>query len=339
MKAIHTIVYTLLGLSTLSILNAQDAAPANQLNAVVQFGRGKAAIIPIEKVAPGDKFFFKNASQQVMEASLQQTLTFQWQTPAEMAKALLSYNAGDIASSREGMANVKKRYQAYQGFKMNPSSQAALFELRAAIRMLDWEGVKKLSAGFKDLKSLEEIDQNFVEVAGILSNVSDDPAGAAAQLMAIKAIDDDKAKSKELALDVYGMLRYAEARAIASKITPDQFTRRVVSDALVDDCSKAIDLYCQAAMAQRGQNIEFLTESLNRACVLLSMMPGVRDYTVSLGSAPAMDSEKWLAGSANFRDAANIAFVLRKILDYKKEDRALDRTFATFYNPAMKAAK
>lgn len=339
MKAIHTIVYSLLTLTTLSSLNAQEAAPANQLNAIVQFGRGKASIYAIDKVAPGDKFFFKNASKKAMEASLDKTITFQWQTPEAMAIAITNYNAGDMAGSRERMARVKQRYQAYQGFKMNPSSQAAIYELRAAIRMLDWDGVKTLTSDFKDVKSLEKIDQNFIKVASILANVSDSPAGAAAQLKAIKAFDNDKAKSEVLTLDAYGMLRYAEARAIASKITPDQFTRRVVDDALVADCSKAIDLYCQAAMAQRGQNIEFLSESLNRACILLSLMPGVRDYTVSLGSNPTMNAQKWTAGSANFRDAANIAFMLRKVLDYKKEDRAIDRVLATFYNPAMKAAK
>jgi len=339
MKAIHTIVYTLIGLTTLSNLNAQDTSSANQLNAVVQFGRGRPVILPIEKVGANNKFFFKNDEQLVMEGLLENTLSFQWQTPVGMSKALLSYHSGDMPSARTEMARVKKRYQAYQSFKMNPASQAALYELRAAIRLLDWPAVKQLVANFPGLKSVEKIDQNFIEVAAILGNISDKPAQSAAQIKAIKAIYDNKSKSKGLTLNVYGMLRYAEARAIAAQISADQFTRREVNDNLVADCSKAVDLYCQAAMAQRGKNIEFLSDSLHRASILLSIMPGVRDYTVSLGSTPVMNSQNWSAGSVNFRDAANIAFVLRKVLDYKVKDRALDRINATFYNPAMKSAK
>lgn len=316
----------MLGLAaTAGIACAQQQAAPVQIKAYVQFDKGKPAIIA-PKQANGKNLFIYVAQDQEMQGNAAKCKLFFIQTPADLVAASKTLKDRDFAAARKQLAAVKAKYAAWQGLPGDPSTQAALLELDAAIRQMDWEGLKGLVASFPHPDWLESSDQVKLEVARVLSGISTDPAAAATLQASAEAVL--KNREKVLNSRDYGTLKYAIGLAQASQI-PAEEIKETISEGNVQKANLAIDTLCQAAMSSHGSDMEIPVDAMRRAQALLWAMPGVRTYANNAGK---MDRKKWNDAPADFRDAVALAYLIKNVYAPDSKDATLDRAASFFVN-------
>ncbi len=283
---------------------AQDA-PKAKMQAYVMIGKG-AARVPVLNATGKDKFIFIHNDQQ-MQMDVAKCNMFKLVTPADHAEAMNDYRAGNLADARKKFAAVKAKYAEYVGLPGNPSTEAAMFELDCALRMLDWAGAKALAEGISHPEYLSDEDKATLAVSKVLGNITDTPGGLDAQKEAVTAIL--KAETgKKIGLDGYGRLRYALARAYEAQVPAEQLAGTVTAEQ-APDLIKAVDNYCQAALSTHGADMEIPLDAMQRALRLLWAQPGVKDYA----AGGAMDAARWKDAPVNFKDAAALAFLLKNV--------------------------
>ncbi len=297
-----------LGLAALAaapLTTQAQEAPKAKLQAYVMIGKG-AARVPVLNATGKDKFIFVHNDQQ-MQMDVAKCNMFRFVTPADLGDALNDYRAGNLAEARKKFGAVKARYAEYVGLPGNPATEAALLELDCALRQLDWAGAKALIDGFAHPDYLGEDEAATLAVAKVLGNISDAPGGLDAQKEAVAAIL--KAETgKKIGLDGYGRLRYALARAYEAQVPAEQLAGTVTAEQ-APDLIKAVDNYCQAALSTHGATMEIPLDAMQRALRLLWAQPGVKEYA----AGGAVDAARWKDAPVNFKDAAALAYLLKKV--------------------------
>ncbi len=293
-----------LGLAALAgtslVAQAQEEAKGAKMEAVVQFGTKKPAKIVVDKAAGKGKFIFTDpTSQQQMEYPVAQCKTFLLQSPADFLVASRLYRAGKLEAAVARLNAIQKKYNSFVGLPGNPATEAALMQVMAQIRLQDWAGLKSTLANFAEPNMVDEYQKPLLAVAKFLA-VED--AEAAAQLEAVEAMLGKKAVVDALDLEVYGLLRLAQARALSAPLAGAELTEESALTA-----SLAVDYYCQAAMAMHGANPELVAYCMQSAAKLLWAMPNVKSYVAGLSGATSCTPEQWKTAPANFRDATALA--------------------------------
>ncbi len=326
-----------LGLAVLTaapmVAEAQEA-PKSKLQAYIMLAKGGAARLPVIQATGKDKFIFIHNDQQ-MQMDVGKCNMFRFVTPADLAKALNDYRAGDLAEARKQFGAVKAKYAEYVGLPGNPSTVAALGELDCALRQLDWAGAKSLADGFSHPEYLGDVDKATLAVAKVLANITDTPGGLDAQKEAVTAILKGDS-NKHIGLDGYGRLRYALGRAYEAQV-PAETLAGTVSAEQAADLSKAIDNYCQAALSTHGATMEIPLDAMQRALRLLWAQPGVKDEAAK---GATVDAARWKNAPQNFRDAAALAYLLQNVYTADKaatlSQKALIDEVAKYYYNAEK---
>ncbi len=314
-------------------VQAQDA-PKAKLQAYAMVGK-KATRLPVLNATGKNKFIYLQGDQQ-MQLDVSKCDMFRFITPADFATAVNDYRAADIEGARKKLGAVKSKYAEYVGLPGNPSSEAALLELDCALRQLDWAGAKALADGFSHPEYMTEEQQASIAVAKVLGNISDAPGSLNTQKEAVASLLKGEV-GKKLSLKDYGRLRYALARAYEAEVPAEQLAG-TVTEAQAADLIKAVDNYCQAALSTHGSEMEIPLDAMQRALVLLWAQPGVKEYA----AGGAMDAARWSAAPVNFKDAATLAFLLKKV--YTDDDGAalakkalVDEVAALYVAPEKKA--
>ncbi|MFI3243390.1 MAG: hypothetical protein R3Y56_03960 [Akkermansia sp.] len=328
-----------LGLATLVgttfVAQAQEAAQGPKMEAVVQFGNKKPTKIAIDKASGKGKFIFTDTtSQQQMEYPVAQCKTFMLQSPADFLLASRLYRAGKLEPAVARLASVKNKYKNFVGLPGNPSTEAALMQVMAQIRLQDWAGLKSTLASFPEPNMVEAYQKPLLLVAGFLA-VED--AEAASKLEAIQALLDKKADVDKLDLDVYGLLRLAQARGLAAQIPAAEWEAGL-SEASAATASIAADYYCQAAMAMHGANPELVAYCMTSAAKLLWATPQSKSYLATLSGAKTCSPAQWTGAPGNFKDAAALAKMAQGIFG-AAADEATAAIGAYYVNPNVPAAQ
>ncbi len=323
MKLFHVMT---LGLAAAAgMAYAQQAAAPAQIKAYVQFDKGKPTILA-PKNANGKNLFVYVAQDQEMQGNAAKCKLFFIQTPADLVAATKTLKDREFSAARKQLAAVKAKYAPWQGLPGDPSTQAALMELDAATRQMDWEGLKGLVASFPHPEWLDGLDQVRLEVARVLAGISDDPAAAPALQTAAETVL--KNREKVLNSREYGALKYAVGCAQAAQI-PAEELKGTISAGNVAKANLAIDTFCQAAMSSHGSDMEIPVAAMRRAQALLWAMPGVKSYA---NNSAKMDRKKWNDAPADFRDAVALAYLIKNVYDPDSTDKSLDRAASLFFN-------
>ncbi len=316
------------------MVQAQEA-PKAKLQAYAMIGK-KATRIPVLNATGKNKFIYIQGDQQ-MQMDASKCDMFKLITPADFAGAVNDYRAADLEGARKKLAAVKSKYAEYIGLPGNPAAEAAMLELDCALRLQDWAGAKALADGFPHPEYMSEEQQASIAVAKVLGNISDAPGSLNTQKEAVAAILKSDA-GKKLSLKDYGRLRYALARAYEAEVPADQLAGTVTAEQ-APDLIKAVDNYCQAALSTHGAEMELPLDAMQRALTLLWAQPGVKEYA----AGGAMDAARWNAAPVNFKDAAVLAHLLKKV--YTDDDGAtlskkalVDEVAAYYVAPAKKEA-
>ncbi len=329
MKSLNMLALGLAALAAAPLAAQAQEAPKAKMQAYVMIGKG-AARVPVLNATGKDKFIFIHNDQQ-MQMDVAKCNMFKLVTPADHADAVNDYRAGDLAAARKKFGAVKAKYAEYVGLPGNPSTEAAMLELDCALRMLDWAGAKALADGISHPEYLSDEDKATLEVAKVLGNIKDAPGGLDAQKEAVAAIL--KAETgKKIGLDGYGRLRYALARAYEAQVPAEALAGTVTAEQ-APDLIKAVGNYCQAALSTHSATMEIPLDAMQRALRILWAQPGVKEYA----AGGAVDAARWKDAPVNFKDAAALAFLLRKV--YTTDDAAslpqkalIDEVAKHYYN-------
>ncbi len=331
MKSLNMLALGLAVFAGAPLASYAQEAPKTKLQAYVMMGK-KASRLPIMNAAGKGQFTFMQEEQQ-MQMAVSKCDMFMFITPADYAAAMTDYRAGDLAGARKKFASIKGHYSEYIGLPGNPSTLAALAELDCAQRMLDWGATKSLADGFAHPDYLSAEDQARIAVAKVLGNITDAPGGLDAQKEAVAAILKSDA-GKKLSVESYAWLRYALARAYEAQVPAEQLNGTVTAEQ-APDLIKAVDNYCQAAVASHGTRMEIPVDAMQRAMRILWAQPGVKEYAA--GSA-TMDAARWNAAPVNFKDAVALAQLLKTV--YTADSGAtlaqkalVDELVKYYYNP------
>lgn len=249
------------------------------------------------------------------------------QSPVDYVMASRAYNSGNLTEARPLLKAVRDKYEAFVALPSNPSLKAARMELDCLVRLMDWKGVASLVEATPGKQFLEPEDRAVLEAARIVSQVSDDAATAAARQKEIETFLGDS-KTKNVNSEVYGWVKYAMGRALASGITAEEL-QNGLDAAHVDAASKAVDAYCEAFASSHLRTKEIPMEALTRAFQLLWAMPGVKSYALS---NKQMNAEKWNAAPYNFRDAVTIAYLLDRVFAVGGKDANIRRASSFYFN-------
>lgn len=326
MKSLHLIGLAVAALSCASVAGAQEAAAdaGAKLRAYVQLPSQKPQELIINRSDGNDKFYFtQKGTDQELEVPVASCKgLFYLQTAPELAAALNAYRESDLAAARKQFAAVKNKYAHYAGLPGNPVTIAAVNEISCAVRMMDWEGVKKLVA--TPPANMSPADAARVQAAAIIGN---DTASLDDQKKAIGELLKDKKLGKAVSTELYGWLRYALARAYAAKLPTDGSA--IPADQL-KDAEAAIDNYCQCVVSTHGAADELPTDAMVRAMNLLWGMPEVADYTKK-ADKPCTKAQ-WAAAPANFRDAVAMANLLKTVYAPELQNELVEQLVPYFYN-------
>lgn len=326
MKTFNLIALAMMAASSLA-LGQQDAAAANKVKAYVQLDKGGVGLLTLDG-ANGSVFQYTNAQEQKMQIDATKCKLFYINTPDDLAAAMKTYSSKNYDAARKQLAACKSKYMPYAGLPGNPSLTAALLELECAVKQLDWDGVKAIASSFPT-KGVNKADVGMIlniKAAGILGNVSDDPAAAEAQIKAADELLNNKGAMKQCGSSVYGRLKYAQGRALASQIPAAELAGTISADNAAK-ASEAIDVLCQAAMSSHSADRELALDAMQRAQAMLWAMPGVQDYA---NHNPKQDANTWGSAPHNFKDAVALAFILKNV--YGVEDAKLNRAASLFFN-------
>ncbi len=336
MKAFQPIILGLAGLlGTAVIAQAQTETKAAKLEAIVQFGNNKPAKIVLDGTKDNDKFVFTDYStQQQMAQQYSQCKTFMIQSPADFLIASRLYRAGKIEAAVKRLQAVKTKYKDFACLPGNPATQAALFEVMAQIRLQNWAALKSSLASFPSPATVDEYQKPRLLVAKFLA-VED--AQAASQLEEVEALLGKKTTVDKYDLDVYGLLRLAQARGIAANLPAAELEAGELSAESAASATLAADYYCQAAMSMHGANPELVQYCMASAAKILWAMPGVKNYASSLNGATTCTVAQWKKAPANFKDAAALATLASKVFT-GKEDAALAEMAQYYVNTNVPAA-
>lgn len=311
---------------------AQQGDPATTLNAVIQAknakGMGQVRLVQPPTVAKGVLRLIppgQGADTTPRDMQTKDFKVFMILTPADLVEARRTYAEGNLSTAKRQLAAVRAKYVDFAGLPDSPSVQAARMELPCLARLHDWAGLAKAVEAFPHPRLQESADRATLEAARLLSQVSDDPATADARMKAIDALLADNGKMKHLHNTEFGWLKYAQGRALASGISTD----KVPADK-VEQASKAVDAYCEAAVCYRGGEMEIATDALRRAFHLLWAMPGVKEYGAA--ASKGMDAKAWNTAPADFREAVALANMLLTVIDPKIDDAAVKQAAGYFVN-------
>ncbi len=282
------------------------------------------------------KFTYTNDGQQ-FQMDVEKCKMFFMLTPADMAAALNEYRSNHLDEARKRFAAVKTRYAGYAGLTGNPGTTAAMLELDCAARQLDWAAVKSLSAAVPGVEAMDENTGLKLRVLQIMGDIKDSASSLKSQREAITALLQET--KRKIDIEYYGWLRYALARAYEAQVPADQISGTIAADK-ADAASKAVDNFCQAALASHGTRMEIPLDAMQRALCLLWAMPGVQDYAAH--AAPVV-KETWDKAPVDFKDAASLAYLLRYVYtDNNAEDlpqKDLIEKLAHFHYNAEKDKK
>lgn len=254
------------------------------------------------------------------------------ETPPDLAAALKDYSADNLDARRQ-LAKVRTKYAAFASLPGNPATFAGFIEISCTARAMDWKALGEAVDGFPSPRMLDADGREKLSAARVLSKVSDDPATAderqkEAEAALSAAINPDRTSS-----EVYAWLKYALARALASKIPADEL-RQGISGDNVELASSAVDAYCEVAAAAHGRYMEIPIDAMHRAFRILWAMPDVKDFADKAGK---FDKKTWNAAPHNFRDAVALAFLLRKVYAPNLKDEAITQAVGLYFNPSLGA--
>ncbi len=344
MKLFNMLALGLAAFAAVPMVTEAQEAPKTKMQAYIMLAKGGAARVPVARATGKDKFIFIHNDQQ-MQMDVGKCNMFKLITPVDHASALNAYRSGDIAEARKLLGAVKAKYAEYVGLPGNPATEAAMLELDCALRQLDWAGAKALVDGFSHPDYLSDADKSTFAVAKLMVSVSDAPGGLEKQKEAVAAVLKSE-EGKKLTLADYGRLRYVLARAYEAEVPAEQLAGTVTAEQ-APDLVKAVDNYCQTALSTHGAAMEIPLDAMQRALRILWALPGVKDEAAK---GATMDAARWKSASVNFRDAATLAFLIRKV--YTGDDAAtlrekalIDEVSKYYYNaekdkaPAAEAAQ
>ena len=331
MKLTNLIGLAALALSCAPLVGAQEEGGSdNKLRAYVQAGKMKRPAVQVIEGAGGKNVFQyipKGAVDQKMQMSVKDCALFYLATPEDLVDALGEYRSDDLTAARKELAAIRKKYAHYLGLPNNPAAIAAVYELKAAVRQKDWAAVPGLVNSLpKDDPTLNEYDLTIAKVAPVVA-----AAAAGGDAAPVEAMMADKDLLKTVSSEVYGWLCYAHACTLEAKL------KGGVTAENAKTASDAIDRFCQCVVSTHGVAPELPLDSMKRALNLLWNMPGVQDYAKSV-KAP-LDAKAWGGAPANFRDAAAMAQLLRKVYDTETKDELVDKIAGYYYNAAKDRKK
>ena len=314
-----------LAAGALASLSAQQPADMGTTLDVAAQPKNSKTLYPLRLLQPAA--VAKNAVRYVVlvrdqdptprDGSTKDFKVFMIMTPPDLAEAQRSYSEGNLNAAKRQLAAVRTKYADFAGLPDSPAVKAGLLELRCLARLQDWSGLSKAVEAFPWPKLQDAADRAVLGAARLLSQVSDDPATAAARQKEIASFLADTGKMKHLHSTEYGWLKYAQGRALESAAADG------------NSASQAVDAYCEAAVCYRGGEMELATDAMKRAFHLLWGMPGVKAYGTS---AKKMDIKKWNEAPANFRDAVAMANMLVSIIDPEIKDDAIRQAAGYFVN-------
>lgn len=318
-------------------LSAQQPAQPLSLTVLAQMKKGskllQLQLLPPANVEKNVVLVREMPTKMNPEPEVQQMKTSAFkvlvvQSPADFLTASRLYNADNLKEARTQLKKVREKYAAFDGVSGSPSLKAARMELDCLVRLMDWDGVNELLEAAPGRKFMEAEDRIVQSAARLVARVSDDASTAAARQKEIEAFLADS-KSKAVSSDVYGWVKYALGRAIASNITPEEL-QNGISEANARTASLAVDAYCEAVASNHWRNSELPVDALKRAFNILWAMPGVKSYSLV---AKQMDEQRWNAAPHNFRDAVAIAYLLENVYaPGQVKDSNVQKAAALFYN-------
>lgn len=250
------------------------------------------------------------------------------QSPADYLSAVRAYNSGNLKEARGLLSKVRSKYEPFATVPGNPSLKAARMELDCLVRLMDWDAIAALVESSPGKSFLEAEDRVVIEAARLMGQVSDNAATAEARCKAIESFLADS-KSKTINSDVYGWVKYAHARALASSI-PAAELQEGISEAHAKTASRAVDAFCECVASIHWRSDELSVDALRRAFHILWAMPGVKSYALSTRK---MDEAAWNAAPYNFRDAVAIAYLLENV--YAKghlKDATIQKAASFYFN-------
>lgn len=312
-------------------LYAQQGDPSATLNALIQLKNSKSMaqvrLVQPPAVAKGVLRLVplgQNVDPTPRDMQTKELKVLMIMTPPELAEARRVYAEGNLNSAKRQLAAVRTKYADFAALPNNPAVQAAAMELRCLARLHDWAGLGKAVEGFPHPDLQDSGVRSVLAAARLLSQVSDDPATAAARLKEVEDMLAAPSKMKHLHSTEYGWLKYAQGRALASGISTDSVPADKQAQA-----SKAVDALCEAAVCYRGAEMELAVDALHRAFHLLWAMPGVKAYA---NAAKNMDAKKWGEAPVDFREAVAMAHLLTTVLDPETKDSAVQQAAGLFVN-------
>ncbi len=318
MKSLTTLALGLAAFAAVPVCaNAQEAkAPKLQAYAVIT---GKAVKINLVNSPAKGEFIYDRDGEQ-FKMSVAKCKTFFILTPADMALALNEYRSNHLSEARKRFAQIKGRYAEFAGLVGNPATTAAMLEIDCAIRQQDWAEVRKLAAHVPGDDTLDENSANKLKVARVMGAIKDSASSLKPQREAVAAL----LKETKLKIDIesYGWLRYALARAYEAQVPAEALKDGITDEKQVEAASKAIDNYCQAALAPHGARMEIPLDAMQRSLRLLWAMPGVRDYAAK---ASPMIKETWDKAPVDFKDAVVLAYMLRHVFTDNNAENLADK--------------
>lgn len=311
----------------------QNAVP--RLSASVQLKSAKTSkvsqitLVPPTTMAKGVfAFVTPDNPDQPMERSTKECKVFLLSTPAELVVATRTYADGNLSQARRQLSAVSSKYLGFVGLPDNPAHKAAWLELDCLARLQEWAALGKLAGAFPGADFLDAQEKAVLDVARILSRVSDDPATAAARLKEVDSYLNDSSKKKKLSSTTYAWLKYAQARAKASSISEDMIANGI-PDANVADAIQAVDALCEAAVATHGRDMELPLDAMKRAFAIMWAMPGVKAYA---NTAKKMDKKVWEAAPIDFREAVAMAFMIQNVIEPECKDETIRKAASYFFN-------
>lgn len=322
-------------------LQAQQSAQAvPRLNAWVQLKTDKRThsaitLVPSSTITKGVFAVQVNQVDPPREFSTKDCKVFFVVTPNELVTATRSYDEGSLKDARRQLSAVRAKYAPFVGLPGNPAHKAALMELDCLARMQDWSALAKLADAFPGAQFLDADDKLRLDVARILSKVSEPASTAADRLKEVDAFLGDESKMRRINSSSYSWLKYAQGCALAAGIPADQL-KSGIAEANVAKASLAVDAFCEAAMATHGRDLELPVAAMRRAFGLLWAMPGVQEYAEAKGRK--MDRAVWEGADHNFRDAVALAYMLQHVFAPELKDEAVSKAAALYFN-ARETAK
>lgn len=336
MKLLNIIGFAAAVLSCVPFVGAQEAGDKAKVRAYVHLPKQKnPTLLELDSASGKNKFRFivPRSGDQKMEATVGSCSLFLIQTPADLAEGMNEYREGDLSACRKRMAHCRKKYEHYLGLPGNPAAIAALYELKAAVRQMDWAAAGALAGSFPaDDPAMSAYDVATARVAAVMGGIAQNGG----DLAAVEALLADKNLLKSVNAEVYGWLCYAKARALEAKVPADQIKGGLSGDA-VKTASQAVDAYCQCVVSHHSIATELPKDALRRALPMLWAMPGVREYSKRVHTP--VDAKGWNGAPADFRDAVAMAQLMKTVYDPETKNELVDSLARLHYNTAKDRKK